>query len=302
VWQYVIPHFSQFLSDLNLKADERSDAENKAQRVARCLWDKYYSGEFNPNCYVKVGSYGKGTASRPPSDLDVLFLLPPHVYWRVEGLYGNKQSQLLQEVKRALLTTYPRSDLRADGQVVLAPFQTYSVEIVPAFLLTDGTYITANTADGGSWRPSNPVAECQAVAYADSVSAGKATQLLKMLKTWKRECSVEIKSISLEVLARVFLEQWQFRDRGLLYYDWLVRDFFNFMLDYKNGWTLVPGTVEKNDLGDAWLTKCQNAYSRSVKACEYERLDYGRLAAEEWQKIFGQQFRLSHLASMAASA
>jgi len=302
LWINVIPHFSQFLSELNLKGLERADAENKAERVARCLWEKYYAGEFNPNCYVKVGSYGKGTASRPPSDLDLLFLLPSDNYYRVERLVGNKQSQLLQEVKRTLLATFPRTDLRADGQVVLAPFQTYNVDVVPAFHLTDGTYITANTSDDGSWRPSNPFAEYQAITHTDSISAGKATHLLKMLKPWKRECLVEIKSISLEVLVCEFVKQWQFNDRSLFYYDWLVRDFFNFMLAYKNGWTLVPGTTEKIDLGDAWVSKCQSAYQRSLKACDYERSDWGRLAAEEWQKIFGKQFRALYPAPMAVSA
>lgn len=302
MWIYVIPHFSQFLDELELKPPERADAEGKAERVARCLWDKYYTGDFNSQCYVKVGSYGKGTASRPPSDLDMLFLLPSDNYWRVEQLVGNRQSQLLQEVKRALVFTFPRTDLRADGQIVLAPFQTYNVEVVPAFLLNDGTYITANTADEGNWRASNPVAEYQAITHADSVSAGKATHLLKMLKPWKRECSVEIKSISLEVLVCLFVEQWQFRSQTLFYYDWLVRDFFSFMLAYKNGWTRVPGTAEIIRLGDAWFSKCQSAYNRSLEACEYERLDCGRLAAEEWQKVFGAQFRALYRLAAAMSA
>jgi tRNA nucleotidyltransferase (CCA-adding enzyme) len=134
VWNYVIPHFSRFLQELELKPEERADADSKADRIARCLWSYYYfdSGDFNPYCYVKVGSYGKGTATRPPSDLDMLFLLPTHEFSRIERLAGNKQSQLLQEVKDILEDTFPRTDLRADGQVVIAPFQSYNVEIIPA--------------------------------------------------------------------------------------------------------------------------------------------------------------------------
>lgn len=302
MWNYVIPHFDGYLRNLDLKPLERADAEGKAERVARSLWNKYYTGDFNPNCYVIVGSYGKRTASRPPSDLDMLFLLPPAQYSRVEQLLGNKQSQLLQEVRRAMSATFTLTDLRADGQIVLAPFQTYKVEVVPAFLLKDGTYITAHTANEGSWRPSNPSAEYQAIADADSVGAGKATHLVKMLKPWKRECSVEIKSISLEVLACEFVKQWQFRDRTLFYYDWLVRDFFEFMLRYRCGWTRVPGTTEKIDLGDAWFSKCQSAYSRSLKACEYEHADCESLAADEWQKVFGSQFCALHARASAVTA
>jgi SMODS domain-containing protein len=303
LWSYVIPHFSRFLKELELEPQERIDAETKADRIARCLCAKYYSGEFNPNCYVNVGSYGKGTASRPPSDLDMLFLLPPKDYWRFESTVGNKQSQLLQEVKRTMLLTFPRTDLRADGQVVVAPFQTYNVEVIPAFLWTDGTYRTAHTAENGSWRVSNPVAEFQLIKYVDSISEGKATHLTMMLKAWKRECTVEIKSISLEVFACAFVEQWAFRLRSLFWYDWLVRDFFEFMLRFKyQGWTRVPGTDEVIQLGDAWVSKCQSAYNRSLKACEFERLDYALSAAEEWQKVFGTQFRRLHPFALAIPA
>jgi hypothetical protein len=291
LWIHVIPHFSQFLKNLELKPEERADAESKADRIARCLWNEYHTGEFNPNCYVKVGSYGKGTATRPPSDLDMLFLLPHQDYWRVDGLSGNKQSQLLQEVKSVLEWTFPKTDLRADGQVVAAPFQTYNVEVVPSFLWTDGTYRTANSANGGSWRLSNPVAEFELLKRTDSTSEGKATHLLKMVKAWKRECSVDMKSISLEVFVCAFVEQWEFRMRTIYYYDWMVRDFFEFMLRYTvKGWTRVPGTTEVIWLGEEWVSKAHTACGRAVKACQYEHADYSHLATDEWEKIFGTQF------------
>jgi hypothetical protein len=220
----------------------------------------------------------------------MLFLLPSTEFARIEQLAGNKQSQLLQEVKEVLEYTFPRTDLRADGQVVVAPFQTYNVDIIPAFLLTDETYVTTHTANNGSWRASNPAVEYQWIANADSLSAGKATHLIKMLKAWKRECSVELKSISLEVLTCLFLKQWPYRNQSLFYYDWLVRDFFEFLQPYANGWTLVPGTNEKIYLGNAWSSKCESAYKRAAKAEEYEHVDNEAAAVAEWKKIFGEQF------------
>jgi len=290
LWQSVIPHFSSFLKELELKPQERIDAETKANRIAKRLWAKYYEGEFNSSCYSIVGSYGKLTAIRPASDLDMLFLLPPREYWRVEKLLGNKQSQLLAQVKEAMAVALPRTDLRADGQVVIAPLQTYQVEVIPAFQLQDETFITAHTANNGSWRKSNPVAEYQRVFYADSVSVGKATHLVRMLKAWKRECTVDIKSISLETLACDFVVRWKHRLQTVYYYDWLIRDFLEFMLLYKNGQVTVRGTDEIIPLGDAWVSKCETAYRRALKACESEQLDHPYSATEEWRKIFGHQF------------
>jgi hypothetical protein len=302
LWIHVIPNFSRFLQELELSGEERADAQGKALRIAKCLSCRYYAGEFNPACYIVVGSHGKKTAIRPASDLDMLFLVPSSEYLRLESTIGNRQSYLLQEAKNAMKETFHSTDLRADGQVIEAPFSTYNVDVVPAFAVDDGTYLIPHTANGGSWRRSNPVEEYRIFARADSVSAGKATHLLKMLKAWKRECSVDLKSISLEVLASAFVEQWMFRDQTLYYYDWLVRDFFRFLLSYKNYSTGVPGTTETIQIGDAWFTKCETAYARTLKACEYERLDQGYAAALEWQKIFGAQFSEPSFLEMAMAA
>ncbi len=303
LWAHVIRHFEQFLGELELKVPERQDAEGKAERIARSLFAKYYPNQaFNPSMSVKVGSYGKGTASRPHSDLDILFVLPREVYERVETLTGNKQSQLLQEVRRTLLGTFPNTEISADGQAVIAPFQTYNVDIVPAFRFISGTYIgqylIADTTDGGSWRYSHPVAEYNWLQQTDAATAGKVRHLIKMLKAWKRECNVEIKSISLEVLANVFVTHWEYRDKTIFYYDWMMRDFFAFLLNYVNGWVQPAGITERILLGDCWATKCRSAYNRALKACEYEYADKGFDASSEWQKVFGSQFQLDWLQSL----
>jgi Second Messenger Oligonucleotide or Dinucleotide Synthetase domain len=124
VWNYVIPHFNQFLSELQFEPKHRADAEGKAERIAKSLFAKYYPNRllFDPSCYLVVGSYGKGNPTQPCTDLDMFFILPDEVCGRISQLQGNRQSQLLQEVKNALSFTFPRTDLSADGQIVLCPF------------------------------------------------------------------------------------------------------------------------------------------------------------------------------------
>jgi len=81
--------------------------------------------------------------------------------------------------------------LRADGQVVLAPFETYAVEVVPAFRLHDGRFVTANTpmAEAGSF----PTLSLNTKpAAGDLASDGKATHLTMMAKAWNRECNVAL--------------------------------------------------------------------------------------------------------------
>ena len=75
----------------------------------------------------------------------------------------------------------------------------------------------------------------------------------------------------------------------------MVRDFFEFLLQFTlQGWARPSGIDEQIPLGDCWQSKCQSAYNRAVRACEYERTDSGALASAEWQKIFGPQFKINH--------
>jgi hypothetical protein len=202
----------------------------------------------------------------------------------------------LQEVKYALLTTYPSTDIRGDGPVVKVPFSTYEFEVCPVFRLQDNSFLNAHTKNGGHWGYTNPAMEVQWIRNVDAITSGKATDLVKMLKAWKRECNVDIKSICLEVAAVYFVERWSYRDKTIYYYDWMVRDFFAFLLNYTiGGWAKPPGIKEQIFFGNNWQTKCRSAYDRALKACEYEHADQGYLATAEWQKIFGSQFRVDLL-------
>jgi PAS domain S-box-containing protein len=90
--------------------------------------------------YGSLLGFAKVMADTTQAPLDILFVLPREVYERIETLTGNKQSQLLQEVRRTLLGTFPNTEISADGQAVIAPFQTYNVDIVPAFRFISGPY------------------------------------------------------------------------------------------------------------------------------------------------------------------
>jgi hypothetical protein len=108
-----------------------------------------------------------------------------------------------------------------------------------------------------------------------------------MVKRWRDECNVPLKSFQIEILAQVFLRSWQFRTNDVFWYDWMVRDFFAFLIAHENGNVTFPVTGETSDLGNEWLSKAQTAYKNAFDACEYERDNYDQLAGYAWQKIFG---------------
>lgn len=293
MWQYVDNHFRQFLDELELREDERADAERKAERIARSLYAFYYPGkEFDQRCYEIVGSYGKGTAARPRTDIDMIFILPWTEWSRIDAITWNKQSYLLQEVKRILIKTSPTTDVRGDGPVVIAPFTTYKVEVVPCWRMDDGRLLNAHTKEGGHWVFANPAAELRYLNVIDTASGGMARDLIKMLKAWKEECNVEMRSVCLEIAAVVFVDQWEHKGKGIHYYDFMIRDFFQFLLRYVNGLARPAGLDDWIPLGDYWESKAQSAYTRACKACGSEHADDSISAMLDWQKVFGFQFKL----------
>jgi len=268
-----------------------ADALTKFKGIATCLnWAYRGMGSPTDNAFL-IGGWAKETAIRPPRDVDMYYLLPTEVYARYEG-YGagvNKQSTLLQEVKRKLLASYPRSGIKGDGPVVVADFHGWTVEIVPAFRWNngEGSYIVCDTKNGGSYIKTMPHDEVDYINAADKRNNNNARPLIRMLKCWQANCNVPIKSFHLELLAVAFLDQWQHRDQGVIYYDYMCRDFFKWVLTRVNGLLLTPGTFDINWLGDAWKSRAESAYSRAAKACQYEHDDMPYSAGDEWQKIFG---------------
>ncbi|WP_172848285.1 SMODS domain-containing nucleotidyltransferase [Burkholderia pseudomallei] len=287
-WAHVISRFSRFLDNLQLTLLQQVDGQTKKNGVVSCLNAAYYGSNSDIDNSFYIGSWGKGTAIRPPRDVDIYFVLPPSAYWRLSAYKHNGQSALLQEVKGVLQNRYPKTTyIRGDGPVVLVGFESYSVEVVPAFLLDNGGYWVCSTKNGGACVQTSPWAEIVHINSSDQRNGANLRPLVRMLKSWQANCSVPIKSFHLELITVEYLDQSPWRLSGFFWYDWLVRDFFLYLCNRANTFVVAPGTGEWMWLGDAWKSKAETAYGRAVKASAFEAQNLMIAAGEEWQKIFG---------------
>lgn len=279
--------FERFLTNLQLTTDQVDDGETKHRGVTACLNDAYWGVSDETSNRLLIGSWGKFTRVRPPRDVDVLFVLPSSVYWRFEQRTGNKQSQLLQEVRGHLQSRYGQTTMRGDGQVVVVPFNSYQIEVAPAFVREGGGYLICDTNNGGTYKYVDPLAEMAELDRVDRAYAGNVRKLSRAFKQWQRHCNVPIKSFQLERLIAEALAASTYGARDEFWFDWLVRDVFAHMITRAHGWFDMPVTAERIYLGDAWLSRAQSAYDRALKACVYEDQSVDSLAGIEWQKIFG---------------
>lgn len=287
-WKFVRRRFTLGLSNLALTDTQFTDGFGKSTGVAASLNRHYWDDSDGSNNRMVVGSWAKKTTIRPPTDVDQLHILPDSVYHDFKRKQGNVQSQLLQEVKNVLLNTYSQTNMRGDGQVVVVSFNSITIEIVPAFHAQGGGFLTCDTNSGGSWKHIYPEAEIEILGAKDDAYNGNLRKLTKLLKRWKRECNVPIKSFHIEQLVKECLDLSSYSKRDEFWFDWLIRDVLAYMIGRAGQSFCMPGSNhELIQLGDDWKSRAETAYGRAVKACEYEQGNMEESAGHEWQNLFG---------------
>jgi hypothetical protein len=284
--------FRTFLNNIKLTDLQKADAETKIKSVSETLHAKYYPTlTYDGSTKLLIGSYGKHTHIRPPKDIDLLFKMPDSEFARFDGLAGNKQSQLLQEIRNLLKDKFHTTEeIKAWGKVILISFTegTHTVELLPAWRLPTGEYRIPNTENGGSWDIWNPSAEIKAI-HDSSTQTKHTKSLVRMLKAWVRNCGVPLKSFILEILVIDYLRD-QYNNEVDERYPQLVLGFFEYLKSKRNGSVHSLGSGRAISLGDEWSSRVDSAVARAQKAIEYEADEKLRDASLEWQKIFGSDF------------
>ena len=155
-----------------ISQDIRNLISLRYHTVTKAINNEFWNSISNTLHSLYVGSYGRNTAI-DTSDIDILVELPSNLFDLYNNLSGNSQSRLLQAVRNAILSSYPRSDVRADGQIVKIAFSDgMRFEIVPTFKSIYGGYKYPDTNNGGSWKSTNPKEEQDAMAERNRKSNG----------------------------------------------------------------------------------------------------------------------------------
>lgn len=168
--------------------DQRSKVSSRYKRITKAVNSEFWNSSSENTHSFYVGSYGRGTAIKT-SDIDLLVELPKDEYERYDSQRGNGQSRLLQALKTAILSTYPNSNVHADGQVVVIDFSDgIKFEVLPAFQHTDiwgiwdGTYDYPDTNMGGKWLTTNPKVEQEAMKNRNDETNGLLFDTCKHLR------------------------------------------------------------------------------------------------------------------------
>ncbi len=279
--------FQDFLT--NLQIDNADDISKKYKRITKALNKTFRDSESETNNSLQVGSYGRYTAIKGISDLDMIYEFPANLF-QVYNARQKGQSDLLQDVRLAIKDTYANTDIRGDGQVVVVSFTNYQVEVCPAFLQDDNSYKYPDSNNGGSWKITKPKQEIDAVRNMNIASNGNMRRLAKMSRAWKNKNGVKIGGLLIDTFCYNFLNTNQNHwETTYSNYDVLVRDFFEYLkdLDKDQKYWLAPGSNQKVYRKGKFTAKAKKAYN---KICEAIDKNQSKTVYSIWRKVFGVQF------------
>lgn len=276
--------FEQFLN--NLAIDNREQISDRYGEITCALNKGFRDTDSKTANSLQVGSYGRGTAIKGVSDLDMLYLMPK-TSW--DNYKDGRQSALLQDVKNAIKGRYSRTEMWGDGQVVVVSFENQEIEVVPAFEQADGSFKYPNTNNGGSWPITKPRSEIQAVLEMDRVKNNNFRRLCKMARAWKNKHGVAMGGLLIDTLAYNFLESMSdYNTTSYHHYDCMVRDFFKYLFELSDqDFYLAPGSNQRVVVKKNFRPKAKKAHGLCLKAIEGE----GQVGAnKKWKKVFGRPF------------
>jgi len=285
--------FRAFCSNIQVQNVDSISTRYKA--IIRRLNTDFWNTTSETAHGLYIGSYGRNTAIRGFSDLDMMFELPSRLYFQYNGYSGNGQSALLQLVRNSIRTTYSRSEVGGDGQVVIVRFSDeMRFEVLPVFENQDGSFTYPDSNAGGSWKTTNPKLEIQVFRTRNSACNNNLVQLCRMMRAWKREWDVPVKGLLIDTLAYQFIDQWPYKDKSYFYYDYMCRDFFLFMKNQSKdqSYWRAPGSGQYVYAGESFHWKATRGYNLSLEAIEHEMATPKRewSAKQKWREIFGNAF------------
>ncbi len=285
--------FQMFRDGYNIGMDLISSISVRYRRITARLNADFRSLTSDTYYSQYVGSYGRDTAAKGISDLDMAYILPSDLYRRYSAYSGNGPSALLQAVKVSIQKTYPTSEASGDGQVVVISFKDgVTFEVLPVFNNVQGTWTYPNANGGGSWLVCNPRAEIAAVQVRNLLANRNLKHLCRMMRVWRDHNNVPMSGALIDTLAYQFIETWGFRDKSFYYHDYMARDFLLFLSQQDNVKTYwrMPGSASYVWRTGLFEYKALVDYNISVAACALASDTIGTTRRLKWRSVFGSTF------------
>ncbi|MFI6396592.1 nucleotidyltransferase [Rhodococcus coprophilus] len=285
----------------NLKVGETAAAvASRRDEITKTLNKDFRSKNACTDYKLMVGSFGRHTAIRGVSDLDMIFVLPPGL----RSAYSNETGprRTLERVRDDLTARYPNTSVRVDQCVVRVQFTSnaFKFEVQPAFENADGSFDYPDTK-AKNWKTTKPRKETAATKDCNDRTSTNMRHLARMARAWKNTNGVNMGGLLIDTLVYNFFAQTNDYDSaGTGSFDLMARDFFAFLKDEpEQDYYLALGSQQRVNVKAKFQPKAKKANNLCLEAIEAE----GKAAAnKKWREIFGTCVPLATTASEAAKS
>lgn len=276
--------FKQFLS--NIKVPNDAQIELRYGEITAALNKEFRESESKTANSLQVGSYGRWTAIKGVSDLDMLYIVPASLW---DKYRNGGQSTLLERTKSAIKARYSRTDVYVDRLVVRVLYKDFHVEVQPVFELSDGSFRYPDTYSGGSWKTTKPRDEISAMTEFVADKNKNLRRLCKMARSWKNKHGVGMGGLLIDTLAHNFLRDTKaYDDKSYLYYDFMSRDFFQYLSELpRQEHFAALESGQRVRVKSNFQKPAKKAYELSLAAIEATGKDNESV---KWQKIYGRDY------------
>ena len=282
--------FDALLANLKV-GDTATLIASRRDEIAKALNRDFRKAESCTACRLMVGSFGRHTAIKGVSDLDMIFILPPDIRSEYNNETGPRR--ILERVRDVLSARYPKTGVRVDQCVVRVQFVSnfFRFEIQPAFENIDGSFSYPDTK-AKNWKITKPRKEITETKACNERTSMNMRRLARMVRAWKNANGVNMGGLLIDTLVYEFFEQTKDYDAaGTSSFDIMVRDFFKFLKEQpEQNYYLALGSRQRVYIKEKFQPKAKRAYNRCLEAIKCE----GKLLTNrKWRKVFGTMVPLA---------
>lgn len=273
--------FTAFLD--NLKVDNSDKIADRRDEIAKALNKEIRDVTGSVSNQLMVGSYGRYTAIRGISDLDMLYILPDSLREQYESETGPRR--ILNRVRDAIRGRYTTTEVVVDQCVVRVQFTNFKFEVQPVFEEDDRTFLYPDTV-AEKWKVTKPRAEIAETRECDLRTSGNMRKLAKMTRAWRNAHGVVMGGLLIDTLAhRFFTDVTAYDSATADDFDEMVRDFFEFLADEDDhDYYLALGSLQRVYVKKRFQSKAKKAYNLCLEAIDAE----GESSVNaKWRAVFG---------------
>ena len=193
--------FDTLLESLKV-GDASTTIAKRRDEITKSLNTEFRSIDNSTANRLMVGSYGRHTAIRGVSDLDMIYILPASLRSSYDNDTGPRR--MLNRVRDALKRRYPTTDIRVDQCIVRVQFTSnkFKFEVQPAFENDDGSFDYPDTKSE-SWKVTKPRAEISATKECNDRTSSNMRHLARMARAWKNTNGVVMGGLLIDTLVHL---------------------------------------------------------------------------------------------------